>query len=77
MDVQFPLQFPLLLPQLGAGGLQSGDGAAALLGASLVLLSDLVGRTLLAPSEIPVGILMALIGAPFFLFLLLGRNRHA
>jgi iron complex transport system permease protein len=51
--------------------------ATALLGASLVLLSDLVGRTLLAPSEIPVGILMALIGAPFFLFLLLGRKRHA
>ena len=51
--------------------------ASALLGGSLVLLSDLVGRTLLAPTEIPVGILMALIGAPFFLFLLIRRCRHA
>ena len=51
--------------------------AAALLGGTLVLLSDLAGRTLLSPTEIPVGILMALIGAPFFLFLLLRRNRRA
>lgn len=51
--------------------------ASALLGATLVLLSDLAGRTLLAPTEIPVGILMALIGAPFFLFLLIGRRLHA
>jgi len=51
--------------------------ATALLGGTLVLLSDLAGRTLLSPTEIPVGILMALIGAPFFLFLLIGRNRRA
>lgn len=51
--------------------------ATALLGGTLVLLSDLAGRVLLSPSEIPVGILMALIGAPFFLFLLFRRRPHA
>ena len=50
---------------------------SALLGAILVILADLLGRTLFAPSELPVGILMSLIGAPYFLILLLRRNRHA
>lgn len=50
---------------------------AALLGACLVILADLLGRTLFAPSELPVGILMSLIGAPYFLYLLIRRGRHA
>ena len=50
---------------------------AALTGGILVILADLLGRTLFAPSELPVGILMSLIGAPYFLILLLRRNRHA
>ena len=44
--------------------------AAALLGAVLMVSADLLARTLLAPSEIPVGILTALLGGPFFLYLL-------
>ncbi|HIU63590.1 MAG TPA: iron ABC transporter permease [Candidatus Avacidaminococcus intestinavium] len=44
--------------------------AAALLGAATVNLSDTLARTILAPVELPVGIIMAVIGAPFFLFLL-------
>ncbi|EGO61920.1 FecCD family ABC transporter permease [Acetonema longum] len=44
--------------------------ASALLGASVVTLSDTVARTLFAPVEIPVGIIMAFLGAPFFLYLL-------
>lgn len=51
--------------------------ASALIGAVLVLLADLLGRTLFAPSELPVGILMSLIGAPYFLILLCRRSRHA
>ena len=43
---------------------------AALLGAALVMLSDTFARTILSPTEIPVGIVMAVIGVPFFLFLL-------
>ena len=47
------------------------------LGATLLLLADLVGRMLLSPTEIPVGILTAMLGVPFFLTLLIGRKRHA
>lgn len=47
---------------------------SALLGASLLLLADLLARTAIAPAEIPIGIVTAFIGAPFFLWLLL-RNR--
>jgi len=45
--------------------------ASALLGAVLVLFADWLSRTLLSPTEIPVGILMALTGGPFFIWLLL------
>jgi iron complex transport system permease protein len=48
--------------------------ASAILGASVVLLADLIGRVLIAPSEIPVGITMALVGAPFFIFLLIKKR---
>ena len=47
----------------------------ALFGAILVLSADLAGRLLFAPSEIPVGIVMALIGGPFFFSLLLRRKQ--
>lgn len=51
--------------------------AAALIGAVLVVLADLLGRTLFAPSELPVGILMSLVGAPYFLILLCRRGQIA
>ena len=51
--------------------------AAALSGGILVILADLLGRTLFAPSELPVGILMSLIGSPYFLILLIRRKHHA
>lgn len=44
--------------------------AAALLGASVLIFSDTLARILFAPVELPVGILMAVLGAPFFLYLL-------
>lgn len=50
---------------------------AALLGGILVVLADLSGRILFAPTELPVGILMSLIGAPYFLILLFRRKYHA
>ena len=43
---------------------------AALLGAAVLTASDTVARLAFAPVELPVGILMAVLGAPFFLFLL-------
>lgn len=48
--------------------------ASALAGAALLCIADLAARLLLAPQELAVGILTALVGGPFFLFLLL-RNR--
>lgn len=49
---------------------------SALLGATILLVSDTVGRTILSPVEIPVGIIMYLIGGFFFLYLILqGRGR--
>ena len=47
---------------------------AALMGAVLVVIADLIGRVLFAPTEIPVGIVMAMIGAPFFFWLLLRKK---
>lgn len=48
--------------------------ASALLGSLLLLLADTAARTLLAPMELPVGVLTALLGAPFFLYLLRSRR---
>jgi iron complex transport system permease protein len=46
-----------------------------LFGGALVVLADLVGRWIIAPSELPVGLVTAMIGAPYFLYLLIkGRN---
>ena len=44
--------------------------ASLLAGASLLLLADLAARLVLAPAELPIGILTALFGTPFFLYLL-------
>lgn len=48
---------------------------SAFLGAVLVVGADLAGRTVRAPEEIPVGVVTALVGAPFFL-ILLRRERN-
>jgi len=48
--------------------------AAALGGALFLMAADTAARTILAPIELPVGILTALCGAPFFLYLLLTRR---
>jgi iron complex transport system permease protein len=46
------------------------------LGACLLLCSDTLARLVLMPSEVPVGIVTALIGVPFFLYLLLSKRRQ-
>jgi len=45
--------------------------ASALAGGSLLLLADVAARLVIAPAELPIGIVTALLGAPFFLYLLL------
>ena len=48
--------------------------AATLFGAAFLVACDLVARTVLAPVELPVGIITALIGGPFFLWLLIRKR---
>lgn len=48
--------------------------ASLLAGAALLGACDTLARTLMAPTELPVGILTSLLGGPFFLWLLLGRS---
>lgn len=45
--------------------------SSALLGVIIVVAADTAGRTIFKPTEVPVGIMMSVIGAPFFLYLLL------
>ena len=48
---------------------------SAIVGASLTTLSDTLGRVLFSPTEMPSGIILSLVGAPFFLALLLGKRK--
>lgn len=48
---------------------------AALGGAALLTLCDILARTLFAPYELPVGVVLSLLGGPFFLWLLLRQRR--
>lgn len=49
--------------------------AAGLFGAVLVVLADMTARTVFSPVEVPVGIFLSFLGAPFFLYLLKRRMR--
>ena len=49
----------------------------AVFGAVLCLVCDLIARTLFAPYELPVGIVLSFVGAPFFLYLLLVRKKRS
>ena len=49
--------------------------ASVLLGFTLVVVCDTVGRVIMPPGEVPVSIIMAVIGAPFFLYLLRTRQK--
>ncbi|MTI47576.1 MAG: iron ABC transporter permease [Firmicutes bacterium] len=48
--------------------------ASGLVGALLVLIADIIARTIIEPAELPTGIVVSVIGAPYFLFLLM-KNR--
>jgi iron complex transport system permease protein len=51
--------------------------AAALIGGVLVMAADLAGRSIIAPAQLPAGLMTALIGAPFFAFLMWERRHVA
>lgn len=66
------LVVPAIARALGARATRETVLAAALAGAALVVLADLVARTVLRPAELPLGAVTALIGVPFFLWRLRG-----
>jgi iron complex transport system permease protein len=43
-------------------------------GAAFLILADLLARTVTAPTELPIGVVTAMIGAPFFLLILRSRR---
>jgi iron complex transport system permease protein len=51
--------------------------ASALIGAALVLVADIVARMLVRPAELPLGVVMAIIGAPIFLHMVVKRGMAA
>lgn len=74
------LSFVGLLVPHAVRRLAGGDAAhllpfCALFGGAFTVLCDTAARTLFAPYELPVGILLAFLGAPFFLFLLFRRRK--
>ena len=52
-----------------------GAGQDVLTGAIFMVLNDLAARTILSPTEIPIGVITAICGAPFFLYLLRRRKK--
>jgi len=48
---------------------------SVLIGGGFLILADLISRTIIAPSELPIGVITALIGAPVFALILM-RNRR-
>jgi iron complex transport system permease protein len=48
--------------------------AAALVGGAFLMIADTFARTFVSPSELPVGIMTALAGGPFFIYLLVWRK---
>jgi iron complex transport system permease protein len=71
------LMTPHLLRLVIGSDLRRLVPASVLGGATLLILADVVARTVIAPSELPVGVVTALLGGPFFLFLLRHEGRSA
>ena len=45
------------------------------MGSGFLILADLVARTIISPTELPIGVITALIGAPVFALILIGRKK--
>ncbi|HEY0890629.1 MAG TPA: iron ABC transporter permease [Nocardioides sp.] len=65
---------PHLARALVGGRHRQALPVAVLLGAALLGLADLLGRTVIAPAQVPAGLVVALLGAPYFVYLL-ARSR--
>jgi iron complex transport system permease protein len=44
-------------------------------GAAFLIAADLIARTIASPAEVPIGVITAFVGAPFFVFVLHRRSR--
>ncbi|QGU87523.1 FecCD family ABC transporter permease [Erwinia sorbitola] len=69
----------LIAPHIGkrlvAAGFAGQATMSAIAGAIVLILADLIGRVLFLPADLPAGIFVAVLGTPFFLYLLL-KQRH-
>ncbi|MBN9107886.1 MAG: iron chelate uptake ABC transporter family permease subunit [Pseudonocardia sp.] len=76
-----PIAFVALVsPQIAqrlVGSPRPPIGASLLIGATLVVLSDLLARTAFGSAELPVGVVTAVLGAPYLLYLLVRHGREA
>jgi iron complex transport system permease protein len=70
------LMAPHLARLLVGRNVYAGLAGSFLLGAIMLVGADLIVRVLFAPVEVPAGTVTAIIGAPYFLFLLMGKQRH-
>lgn len=70
------LMAPHLARLLVGRNIFAGLVGSFLLGAIMLVGADLIVRVLFAPVEVPAGTVTAIIGAPYFLFLLMGKQRH-
>jgi len=68
------LVVPHLIRQIQGSDYRRLIPSSALLGASLLLAADLLARTMVSPAEMPIGIITAVLGGPFFIFLLIRRK---
>lgn len=66
---------PHMAKRLVGRGFVSSGMAAVLIGASLVIVADLIGRTQFLPLDMPAGVFISALGSPFFLYLLI-RQRY-
>ncbi|MDZ7960260.1 MAG: iron ABC transporter permease [Aulosira sp. DedQUE10] len=67
---------PHIARQLVGGNHQGLIPVAGITGAMIVVLSDFIGRIIFAPIEIPCGIVTAVIGAPYFVYLLIQNRKN-
>jgi len=71
------LVVPHIARKITDGSVSEMLKVSVITGGILVVTADLIGRTLFAPSEIPVGVVMAFVGAPFLLYIVIRRGKNA
>ena len=70
------LMAPHLARLLVGRNVYAGILGSFLLGAIMLIGADLIVRVIFTPIEVPAGTVTAIIGAPYFLYLLMGKQRH-